>query len=189
MKNFKIRVTGYGSEVTIGHLDEDIIDTIKEKYYDGDNLESIIDDENVIDTHWSQIDDVFHNFNANEDFQLEIIDTSTNEVIHSISSEDIRFGDYDNMMKGDDFEDMYSPLINDDLVLCCVTGEKGTLFEGEVEDEFFDLEKLKINFIFDIQIRDYYHGNMVDKILYNGEEVLNDGGDTDGKSFNVYMNL
>ncbi len=187
MKKFKIIITGYGSEVTIGHLDEEIINFIKEKHYDGDSLESIIDDEDVIDTHWSQIDDVFHNFNANEDFQMEIIDITTNEVIYSITSEELRSND--DMLEYDDFEELFTPSIDEDLVVCCVTGEKGILFEGEFEDEFFDLNKLKVNIIMDVQIRDYYHGNMVNKILYNDELINNDGGSTDGKSFNVYLNL
>lgn len=186
MEKFNIRITGYGSEVTIGHLTEDVIEIVREKYNDGESLNSIINDEEIVGVHWSEIDDVFHNFNANEDYHLEIINTSNNEVIYDISSEELKSND-ENIVY-DDFEEIYSPLIKQDLVICCVTGEKGILFEGEFESESFDLSKLKIISMMDVQINDYYHGNMVHKILYNDEIISNEGGDTVGKSFNIYIN-
>jgi hypothetical protein len=188
MKRFKIRISGYGSEITIGHVTDEVKELIRERHYDGESLESVIDDVEIINTHWSEIDDVFHNTNVNDDFNLEVIDVKENEVIYDISSDDLKFGDYD-ILQHEDFEETHTHLINDELVVCCVTGEKGTFFDGNVELESFDLNKLKIKVMMDIQIDNYYHGNMVYDVIYDGEVVYNKGGDTQGKSFNVYMNV
>ncbi len=188
MKRFKIRISGYGSEITIGHVTDEIKELMTEHHYDGESLESIIDNEGIINTHWSEIDDVFHNTNVNDDFILEVIDVSEDKVIYEISSDNLKHGDY-NVLEYNDFEEIYSPLINNDLSVCCVTGEKGVFFDGNVEVESFDLNNLKIKIIMDVQTDNYYHGNMVQDVLYDGDVVYNKGGDTDGKSFSVYINV
>lgn len=186
MKRFKIRISGYGSEITIGHVTDEVKELIIEHHYDGESLESIIDNESIIETHWSQIDDVFHNTNVNDNFILEVIDVSEDKVIYEISSDDLKREEYD-VLEYDDFEEIFCPLINSDLSVCCVTVEKGEFFDGNVEVESFDLNKLKIKIMMDIQTDNYYHGNMVYDVLYDGDVVHNKGGDTDGKSFSVYM--
>jgi len=189
MKKFKIRISGYGSEITIGHVSDDVKELIKERNYDGDSLESIIDDDNVIDGHWSQIDDIFHNTNANEDFNLEVIDVTEEELVYEISSDELKCGENYKILDYEDFEESYSPLINNELVVCCVSNERGVFFEGSVEVESFDLGKLKIMMMMDIQTDEYYHGNMVYKVLYDNKSIYNKGGDTEGKSFSVYINV
>lgn len=71
----------------------------------------------------------------------------------------------------------------------CVSFEKGSFFEGDVEDDNFDIKKLKIKIDGEIGLKDYYFGDKICAIYYNGEEVENYGGGTDGKSFEVYKNF
>ena len=75
-------------------------------------------------------------------------------------------------------------------LLICYTSEKGSFFLGYVELEGeFDLTKLKI-VISDIEVGDvFYFGEIISSVLYDGEELDNWGGDTDGKSFDIFKNF
>ena len=63
------------------------------------------------------------------------------------------------------------------------SSEKGSFFEGRLETiGEFDVKKLK--FI----INEYPNGeDIIDGIEYNGEDVENDGGDTNGKGYSAHV--
>ena len=63
------------------------------------------------------------------------------------------------------------------------SSEKGSFFEGRLETTGeFDVKKLK--FI----INEYPNGeDIIDGIEYNGEDVENDGGDTNGKGYSAHV--
>ena len=69
------------------------------------------------------------------------------------------------------------------------SGEKGTFFDSVIEDEEFDLSKLKIILMGEIGTNDFYIDDMVSKVLYNGDELENLGRSTDNKSFDSYINV
>jgi len=70
-----------------------------------------------------------------------------------------------------------------------VSGEKGTFFTGEFEDESFDLSKLKLTIMGEIGTNDFYIDDMVSKIEYNGVEVDCIDMLTDNKSFDAYISM
>ena len=63
------------------------------------------------------------------------------------------------------------------------SSEKGSFFEGRLETTGeFDVKKLK--FI----INEYPNGeDVIDGIEYDGEDVDNDGGDTNGKGYSAHV--
>ena len=74
-----------------------------------------------------------------------------------------------------------------DYVAQMYSAEKGTFFEGRFETiGEFDPKKLKIHTL------EYINGDdTVQRIEYDGKEIDNDGGDTNGKgySFHVWKNV
>jgi hypothetical protein len=73
--------------------------------------------------------------------------------------------------------------------LVCVAQEKGSFFMGDFETEEFDVTKLKISIDTDIIACDYTFSDTVSGVFYDEEEVDNYGGDTSGKSFEVFKNF
>ena len=63
------------------------------------------------------------------------------------------------------------------------SSEKGTFFDGTIETTGdFDVKKLKI------QINEYPNGeDIIDGVTYDGEEVDNEGGDTNGKGYSAHV--
>lgn len=189
MSKYKISISGYGSEFTIGHVTPEIKEKINELYDEDDTVTSLFVNNDYFGYSWSEFDDFFHNFNANEDFNLTI--TKDNEIIYDISSDDLKTKDeYEGIITHKEFTDIYDiTKINSDLAVYCVTGEKGELFYNQLETDDFDIKKLNIIMLYDVGNEVYNHGEMVYKIFYDDELLYNEGGDTDGKYFDVYMDL
>jgi hypothetical protein len=76
-----------------------------------------------------------------------------------------------------------------DPMVLSVSGEKGVFFESSFECDEFDLSQLKLVIDTEVGISEYFYGDMVSKVLYNGEELDNIGGSTDGKYFEVGSNI
>ncbi len=134
----------------------------------------------------SEIDDQFHCFGATSPFTITIEDEDGNEL-YEIDEENLY--DYDT----EDFslvENEYPEIDATKDLLICYSGEKGSFFLGYVELEGeFDITKLKI-VISDVEVGDFfYFGDIISNVLYDGEEIDNWGGDTDGKSFDVTKNF
>lgn len=179
---YTINVNGYGSEITIGSVNE----TEKEILSNPDkDLNEIVFEDLDEYCPWNEIDDQFHCFGATSPFTITIEDEQGNEL-YEITEDNI----YD--FNTDDFElvQFDSPDIDTskDLLICC-SSEKGNFFSGYIELEGeFDIKKLKI-VISDVDFGDFNFGEIISNILYDGEELDNLGGDTDGKSFDVYKNF
>lgn len=180
---YSIRISGYGSEITIGSVTEEekAILSNPEK----DLHELVFEDLEEV-CGWSEIDDQFHCFGATSPFTITIEDENGNEL-YEIDEENIY--DYDT----DDFslvENEYPEIDATKDLLICYSGEKGSFFLGYVELEGeFDITKLKI-VISDVEVGEFfYFGDIISNVLYDGEELDNWGGDTDGKSFDVVKNF
>jgi len=64
-----------------------------------------------------------------------------------------------------------------------VSSEKGTFFETVIESDIeFDETKLQFAVAEAPNGEDLIYG-----VYYNGEEIYNDGGDTNGKGYYVYF--
>ena len=180
---YSIRISGYGSEITIGAVsdEEKAILSNTEK-----DLQAIVFEDLEEVCGWSEIDDQFHCFGATPPFTITIQDEEGNEL-YEIDEENIY--NYDT----DDFslvENEYPEIDATRDLLVCYSGEKGSFFLGYVELEGeFDITKLKI-VISDVEVGDsFYFGDIISNVLYDGEELDNWGGDTTGKSFDVYKNF
>jgi hypothetical protein len=75
-------------------------------------------------------------------------------------------------------------------LICCLSEEKGTFFEGDLElEEDFDPTKFKIKVVTNIKVGRYYMGSIITDVLYDGVYIGNYGGDTDGKAFSAYKSF
>jgi len=183
MKKYRIVIDGTGGELTIGNVSDEEKEILSNP--DKDLIELVNEDLEEICS-WSEIDDQIHRFGVTESFTLTIYDEEDNELYKLDDSDNTK---YDT----DDFEmfEFEYPEINEDAdILLCYSTEKGRFFDGYIEvDGDFDITKLKIKISSDIEVGDFYYGDIMEGVYYNGEEVDNFGGDTNGKSFDVYKNF
>lgn len=181
MANFNINIWGYGAEVTIGTLSNDDITIINSELSLGSTLQDIILDEKL-DKSFYDIDDIYHNWGVGDKFVLSVTDESGQEVFQ-ISDEELYSDEIDIFEYIDRYQTSTEPL------LICVSGEKGSFFESKIECEKFDPNKLKIVIDQEVGISSYFYGDMISKVMYDGEELDNIGGSTDGKYFEVSSNI
>jgi hypothetical protein len=182
MAKFKIQIEGYGGEMTIGTLKDDEIEIINNS---DEEISDIIWGRETIDRHWSDIDDVYHNFNAGDSFTLRVFDEQDNELF-SFDSEEIL--DNDESPVEVEYEDKY--FVIDEPSIVCFSHEKGLFFLGDINVDEFDISKLKLVVHEDCGLhKAYEYGKMISEVLYDGEKVDNYGGDTTGKSFDVEKNF
>lgn len=183
MKKYKVSIYGYGAEVTIGSVDEEL----KQIFNNPDKeLNEIASDDLEEWGGWYEIDDQYHRWGAASSFTI-LIENEGGETLYEIDSDNL------SQFDTDDFElvdyDCIEVDESQDLVMC-VSYEKGSFFEGDIEtEEDFDITKLKIRIDGEIGIDEYYFGDIVEGVYYDDEEVENYGGSTDGKSFDVTKNF
>ena len=183
MKTFRIVIDGTGGELTIGNVSAEEKEILSNP--DKELIELVNEDLEEV-CGWSEIDDQLHCFGVTEPFEITIYDEN-GDVVYEL--DDDSKSKYDT----DDFElfEYECPEIDENAdVLVCFSTEKGRFFDGviEVEDEF-DITKLKIKIYTDIEVSEFYYGDIMEGVYYNDEEIGNDGGDTVGKSFDVYKNF
>ena len=183
---YTITFHGLGSELTIGHLEQEEKEIIKSLIEDEDlSLEEIMNNsEDYGIAPWNEIDDVIHLTGPFAGFQLTVTDEDSNDVL-DMSHEDLD-EEYPEVIDYKYFDDGNT---DEDLAICCVTTEKGTLFEAEFEADEFDINKLEIVMYSEIRTDLYEHDDVVDSVSYDGVELDNIGGDSNGKGFDVYLKL
>lgn len=183
---YTITFHGLGSELTIGHLDQEEKEIIKSLIEDEDlSLEEIMNNsEEYGIAPWNEIDDVIHLTGPFAGFQLTVTDENSNDVL-DITHEDLD-DEYPEVVDYKYFDDGNT---DEDLAICCVTTEKGTLYEAEFETDEFDANKLKIIMYSEIRTDLYEHDDVVYSVSYDGVELDNIGGDSYGKGFDVYVKL
>jgi hypothetical protein len=187
---YKIRIFGYGSEVAFGHVDQETKDKITDAIEEGRELSNISNDEDVLGKSWFEINDIYSNFHANDEFNLEVTDES-GEVIFEARAFDLQDNEEETIEYEyfEEYLERNSKEINEDFLLMNVSGEKGTFFTGDIEDESFDLEKLKIIIMGEIGTNDFYIDDMVSKVMYGGKEIESNDMSTNNKSFDSYINM
>lgn len=183
---YTIIFSGLGSELTIGHLEKEEKESIKELVNDEDlSLEEIMNNsEEYGIAPWNEIDDVLHLTGPFAGFQLTVTDEDNNEVL-DIAHEDLD-DEYPEVIDYKYFDDGNT---DEDIAICCVTTEKGVLFVADFEADEFDINKLKIIMYSEIHTDLYDHDDVVYSVSYDGVELDNIGGDSFGKGFDVYVKL
>ena len=183
MSKYKISIEGYGAEITIGSVTEEEKAILNN---DEKDLVEIVNEDLEEICGWSEIDDQFHGWGATDVFTITVEDEE-GKVIYEIDNDDMYKHDTD------EFElfDFECPEIDEEQeLLMCVSSEKGTFFLGDIEvDGEFDITKLRITIASDIEVGENYFGEIITGVYYDGEEIDSYGGDTIGKSFDVYKNF
>ena len=190
-RTYTIQMWGYGGEYAMGTVERKIYNYFKQRRLDLSDFawdSDYAEDNNVPEDMWPftpgswyECEDMCHVSGVSMDSgTLQISDENGDTVLEreleSINGMDIErsCGDevwVDSKPKGT-------------VVFIGASHEKGTFFEGEIElTEPFDPEKLCINY-------DDIDGNeIVTGVTYDGEDIDNNGGSTNGKSsdFGFYV--
>jgi len=181
---YSIRIFGYGTEVAFGYIDQETKDRLTKAVFDGRALNEAVQDPDVLGSDWYEVSDVYRNFNANDEFNIEITDGSGKKIFEARA-----FDLMDNEEETIEYEYFEQDDLDEEFLLMSATGEKGTFFTGEFEDDSFDLSKLKITIMGEIGTNDFYIDDMVSKIEYNGVELECLDMTTDNKSFDSYISM
>jgi hypothetical protein len=175
---YTVIIGGYGAEVTIGQVDKEQMEHLLE-----DNGEELSDKVFSLDTPHYEIDDQLHCWGCGiDDATIIVKDENEIEVLNTENG----VGMHDDLEL---YDFKYTELDHDSPLLMTISGEKGTFFEGSFECEHFDINKFKLIIQEEVGINDYYVGDIINGVSYDGEELDNFGGDTTGKSFDVVINF
>ena len=177
---YKIEISGYGAEVTIGTLEKYQCELIK------NNDSELIDIVNE-NFDWRDMDNLYHNFGACSDYLITVKDEHE-KVLYEIYSENL--SEFDN--ESNKFELVERNLfeaINKDPAIMCISFQKGIIYETEVIAQEFNIEKLKITIDEEVGINSYLWGDIIRAVKYNEEELCSTGQYTDEKSFEAYVNF
>ena len=189
-RTYNVSMWGYGGEVVMGTVSREIYDYFKENRlsvsdfawdYDYAEAKEIPEDMWPFEPGaWHECDDLCHNNGVSMNAgHIQVDDEEGNEVLlrelDSLDGTDIELaieGEY------------WTGMVEDGVVFIGRSNEKGTFFEAELPLTLpFDPTKLCI-------FRDDVEGEEIAyRITYDGEDLDNNGGSTDGKSsdFNFYL--
>lgn len=193
-RTYSIQLWGYGGEYVMGTVTREIYDYFKKRRL------SIADyawDSDYADEHeipedmqpfppgsWYECDDMGHVSGVDRSAGTLQISDENGDTVYEVSLEDIDgYSDGSPEIGGGDevWIDSKDP---GTVVFVGVSNEKGTFFEGEIElTSPFDSSKLCISY-------DEIDGNeIVSMISYDGDDIDNNGGSTNGKSsdFGFYV--
>jgi hypothetical protein len=189
-RSYNVSMWGYGGEVVMGTISREIYDYFKENKlsvsdfaWDSDYAEAKEIPEDMwpfTPGSWYDCDDLCHTNGVSRNAgHIQVDDENGNEILNreldSIDGTDIQLSINDEYWPGS---------IGDGVVFIGRSNEKGTFFEAELPlTAPFDQEKLTI--VYD-EIEDE---DIVYTVSYDGEDLDNNGGSTDGKSSDFYFYL
>lgn len=193
-RTYKIYLWGYGGEHVMGTVDRKIYEYFKQRRLD---LSEFAWDSDYAEEHnvpeemwpfppgsWYECDDLAHcNGVDRNSGTLQICDEN-GETVYERSLEDIDGYSDDSPELGGGDEAWIDGEPAGTVVFIGTSHEKGTFFEGEIElTAPFNITKLELGY-------DEVDGNeIINMVMYDGEEIDNHGGSTDGKSsdFGFYV--
>jgi hypothetical protein len=192
-RTYKISMWGYGGEKVMGTVDPKVWDYCMEHQVNlvdiawGD--EGTVQDEMGLDLdqlpfypgQWYECDGMAHTNGVSRTAgTIQILDENDNTVFEK-SLEDCDGGTDSPAWSCQD-EAWAGSRKKGEVVFIGSSNEKGTFFEGEIELRApFDIEKLELYY-------DEVDGEeLVNCVYYDGEEIENYGGSTDGKSSDMDM--
>jgi hypothetical protein len=193
-RTYKISMWGYGGEKTMGTVDRKIYDYFKQRRLDLSDYAWDCDyaDENEIPDEmqpfpagsWYECDDMAHAHGVSRNAGTLQIEDENGNVIYERSLEDISGGDDDEPEWSCNDEVWIDEKPAGTIVFIGNSNEKGTFFEADLPLTMpFDITKLTLNY-------DEIDGEeLVNGVEYDGEDIDNWGGNTDGKSsdFGFYV--
>jgi hypothetical protein len=192
-RTYKISMWGYGGEKVMGTVDRKVWDYCMENHVDLSEIawsdEDTVHEDMGLDLDmlpflpgsWYECDDMGHINGVSRDAgTIQIEDENGNTVLErsldSVDGTDIGLCCSDEVWAGSKPKGT--------VVFIGSSNEKGTFFEGEIELRApFDIEKLELNY-------DEFDGeDIITSVTYDGEDIDNWGGSTDGKSSDMNMVL
>jgi hypothetical protein len=193
-RTYKISMWGYGGEKTMGTVDRKIYDYFKQRRLDLSDYawDSDYADENEIPEEmqpfppgsWYECDDMAHAHGVSRNAGTLQIEDENGEVIYERSLEDCDGGSDDSPEWDCGDEVWIDEKPAGTVVFIGNSNEKGTFFEADLPLTMpFDITKLTLSY-------DEIDGEeLVNSVTYDGEDIDNWGGNTDGKSsdFGMYI--
>jgi hypothetical protein len=191
---YTIQIWGYGGEYVMGTVDRKVYDYFKQRRLSVSDYawDSDYADENDIPEDmqpfppgsWYECDDMGHVSGVDRNAGTLQICNENGDTVYETSLESLDgYSDGSPEISGGDevWIDSKDP---GTIVFVGVSNEKGTFFEGEIElTQPFDSSKLCISY-------DEIDGNeIVSMITYDGDDIDNNGGSSNGKSsdFGFYV--
>jgi hypothetical protein len=192
-RTYKIQMWGYGGEKVMGTVDKKVWDYCMENQvdlsdlaWDSDAAEEMGLDEDLLPFppgSWYECDDMAHTNGVSRNAGTLQITDENDEVVFERSLEDCD-GCEDSPEWSCVDEAWIGSRKKGEVVFVGSSNEKGTFFEGEIElTAPFDITKLTLQY-------DEVDGEeLVNCVQYDGEDIDNFGGSTDGKSSDFDMCL
>ena len=197
-RTYKIRLWGYGGEYVMGTVDRKIYDYFKRRRLDLSDFawnDEYAEDQKIPEEmypfypgSWHDCDNVGHCWGVDRSAGTLQVEDENGNVVYEVRLENINgFGEDDEnpdpewCCDEEIWVDMKDP---GTVVFVATSSEKGTFFEGDLELKApFNPGKITLSY-------DDIDGNeIITKVIYNGEDVDNSGGDTNGKGsdFGFYI--
>ena len=184
-RTYHLSMWGYGGEVVMGTVSREIYDYFKENKlsvsdfaWDSDyaDIKEIPEDMwPFTPGSWYDCDDICHNNGVEEDGgTLQVDDENGDEILNRNLNDRL---DEDDIQRNTNGEYYLSEVVEDGVIFIGRSNEKGTFFDAELPLTMtFNPTKLTIfNDDIDGQI-------LINHVTYDGEDLDNNGGSTDGKS-------
>ena len=194
-RTYKIQMWGYGGEKVMGTVDKKVWDycmnhqvDLSDIAWNSDAVEEMELDEDMLPFppgSWYECDDMGHISGVSRDAGTLQIEDEQGNVVYEKSLDDITGGGCDGEPDWCCNDEVWvGSKPKGTVVFVGSSNEKGTFFEGEIElTAPFDIEKLELHY-------DEFDGeDIVTGVVYDGEDIDNWGGSTDGKSSDFNMCL
>jgi hypothetical protein len=193
-RTYKISMWGYGGEKVMGTVDRAVWDYCMENqvdlsdiaWGDEDRVEEMDLDIDMLPFppgSWYECDNLAHTNGVSRNAGTIQIEDENSNVVFEKSLDDCNGGDDSPEWSCND-EVWIGQEKPGTIVFVGSSNEKGTFFEGEIElTQPFDITKLTLSY-------DEIDGEeLINSVTYDGEDIDNFGGSTDGKSsdFGMYL--
>lgn len=182
-RTYKIQLWGYGGEYAMGTVDRNIYDYFRKRRlsvadfaWDSDYAETHNIPESMwpfVPGSWYECENMGHVYGVDRaSGTMQILDENS-EVVYERSLEELDGCDVELTTRDEIWIDSQP---KGTVVFFGYTADKGTFFEADIElSAPFDPEKLCL------VIDDFDSNEIITGAEYDGEELCNDGGDTNGK--------
>jgi hypothetical protein len=195
-RTYKISMWGYGGERVMGTVDKKIwdycndnqVDLSEIAWGDEDTVEEMGLDVDMLPFppgSWYECDDMGHTNGVSRNAGTLQIEDENGNTIFEKSLDDITGGGCDGEPDWCCNDEVWAgSKPKGTVVFIGVSNEKGTFFEADLELRApFDIEKLELHY------EEFDGEEIVTSIVYDGEDIDNWGGSTDGKSSDMNMVL
>jgi hypothetical protein len=190
-RNYKVSMWGYGGERVMGTTTQEVWDycnnnqvNLSDLAWNYDACEDMGLDEDMLPFppgSWYECDDMAHVSGVSRDAGTIQIEDENGATVFEKSLDECD-GCEDSPEWCCDDEVWIGMRKKGEIVFVGSSNEKGTFFEGEIElTAPFDITKLELHY------EEVDGEEIVNSVYYDGEEIDNNGGSTDGKSSDFTM--